>query len=115
MADQTSNIKDHFSYIGYDIKKVLQEFKKPLHYNCFFNNREYLLNNSDLINFNNPTWNLRPDTFCSDYYSEPYLYPVIILINGLKSQFEFTYKNLRKNIVLAPKKNSIFDVLAYRV
>ena len=115
MAEQTSNITDHYAYINYDIKKVIREFKKPLHYNCFFTNRDYLLENSELINFNNPTWDLRPDVFCSDYYNEPYLFPVIVLINGLKSQFEFTSKNLRKNIVLAPSKNSIYEVLSYRI
>jgi len=66
----------------------------------------------DYIKFNNTKWDHAPDIFCSDYYGNPDLYLVILLVNKLKSRFEFVSTNLNDSLIIAPKISTIQHLLS---
>jgi len=69
-------------------------------------------NSFDYIEFSEHKWEHSPDIFCLDYYGNPDLYLVILLVNHLKSRFEFTSANLQDSLIVAPKSNSIYSVMS---
>jgi len=112
MPNQTSDLKNHFKYQKFDTGRILQEFKKDIHLNVFFRNRDNLLENSTLVYFQKGSWRMKPDVFCIDHYKDPYIFPVILMINNLGSVFEFIPENLVKELIIAPNKNNIIKLLS---
>ncbi len=59
----------------------------------------------------------RPTIFCMDIYQEPLLYPVIMLVNNIKTFLEFTPDRLaptitNQRIIIAPYRNTISKILS---
>jgi hypothetical protein len=106
-----SNLTNHMTGQSYDVKKILDEFDKPLFRNKFYINKNYLIEQSDYIKFNNDKWIYKPQLFCQDYYEEQYLYPVILLINNINSIFNFHPNNLMNQLINAPNKQIIYNIL----
>jgi hypothetical protein len=111
MATVTSNLLKHFRFQSPYIKKVFEEYKKPILSNAFFNNIDMLIENSELIKFDRNEWNYRPDIFCNDYYDEPYLYPIILTVNNIPTIFQFIPENFLENIILAPTMMIILKLI----
>ena len=112
---QTSNLDKHYNNVPIDYQVVIKEFNKTIYDNIFKINKEFLLLNSDLIQFNTDNWKMRPEFFCDDHYKHPQIYPVILLANNLKSIFEFIPENLRENYIIAPKLRAIIKILQQRI
>lgn len=110
---QTSNLSTHFSIQPIDYKSIILEFNKTIHENRFIINLDYLLNtdNFEYVDFSKDVWTLRPDFFCADHYEHPFIYPVILLANNLKTIFEFIPDNIPDNLIIAPKINKIIKIL----
>jgi len=66
----------------------------------------------DYLEFSEHKWEHSPDIFCLDYYGNPDLYIVVLLINHLKSRFEFTPTNLQDSLIIAPKSDVIYNILS---
>ena len=109
---KTSNLITHFKFQTLDVANVLAEFKNSIHLNKFFENSENLWNNSTLVKFSQDNWRMRPDKFCLDYYSEPYLFPVVLLINNLGSIFEFLPTSFSDELIIVPDKSRIIKLLS---
>lgn len=117
MRKQTISLVDHFSSQSSDVKGIFEEFAKPILSNVFFTNLAALRLESDFYEFTNDRWMQRPTIFCMDNYDEPLLYPVILLVNNIKSFLEFTpdrfvptVKNQR--IIIAPYRSTISKILS---
>ncbi len=106
----TANLKQEISSLTNDGKTILVEFSKNIFENIFHRNRLFLKENSDVIVFNKNTWDYNPQLFCLDHYDLMQLYPVVLLINNLKSIFEFESTNL-DNKILAPRLSSLISIL----
>lgn len=107
----SSNLQQYYDSQPIDYKSIINEFVKPIHENRFIINKEYLLKNSTNIEFNKDVWIMRPEFFCVDQYGHPFLFPIILLVNNLKSIFEFKPINVINNNIKAPKTNSIIKIL----
>ena len=90
---------------------VIYEFQKDIHKNRFFNNKEYLLNSSELIFFDKKSWHLRPEFFAYDYYGSAELFRVVLLVNDISTRFNFRAERFSKGIY-APSLESIQNVLS---
>jgi len=90
------------------IRQIEMEFNKNIFENLFFKNKSYLVTNSDLVAFES-TYNLNPQQFCLDHYKIQELYPIILLVNNLNSQFEFKTENIRDKII-APTTYAIYSL-----
>ena len=90
---------------------VIYEFQKPIHKNRFFNNKEYLLFNSDLYAFDRKAWHLRPEFFAYDKYGSPEMFHIILLVNDIFSRFNFRADVLEKGIY-APSVEASQNVLS---
>lgn len=112
MKIYSSNLLNHFRSQSIKTKRILNEFRKPIHENIYFRNYPYLARKSNLVPFDEDKWKRRPSLFCSDYYDDPYLYPVILLLNNIGSIYDFIPEKLIKNMILAPEKNVIFEILS---
>jgi len=66
----------------------------------------------DYLEFSEHKWEYSPDIFCLDYYGNPDLYIVVLLVNHLKSRFEFTSVNLQDSLIIAPKSEAIYSILS---
>ncbi len=117
MATQYVDLAESFAAKPFDVKKIFAEFAKPIFNNVFFNNLASLRLNSDFINFNVDKWYQRPTSFCYDIYEESQLYPVILLVNNIKSFLDFVPSNFPKvedkHIIIAPHRNEIRRLLNY--
>ena len=115
MAEQTSNLKRYYQEQSIDYQLIIEEFNKTIYENIFRINKDFLLLNSQLVDFNTDNWKMRPEFFCDDHYKHPFIYPVILLANNLKSIFEFLPENLRENYIIAPKLIAITALLENRL
>ena len=106
-----SDFNKYFQTQPLYIKNILEEFKKPINDNVFYINFEILRTDSDLIEFNNSLWNMRPDVFCQDYYNQNEYYPIILLVNNISSIFLFNGENLEGEVIISPYENTILKVL----
>lgn len=97
-----------------DISKIQFEFAKPLFRNIFYRNKKALISNAEKIKFSKDIWELNPRQFCLDIYSETLFDKIILLVNNLKSSFEFKRDFFKDNIILAPKVESILKILSYQ-
>ena len=113
MTTQYSDLEKHFESQIYLVQRILNEFKKPIFQNIFFQNISALKQNADKVEFSDNTWHQRPEKFCLDYYNEPYLFMVILLINNIKSIFSFKIDNFSDRMIIAPKKSKISKIVSY--
>jgi len=121
MAEQQVNVKEYYQFQPYDVKKVFSEFSKPILDNIFFNNLATLRMNADYINFKVDKWQYRPTVFCNDIYNEPQLFPVIMLVNNIKSFLEFIpeyFPRVREPpyqsyVIIAPYRSEIKRILNF--
>lgn len=111
MTQQTSNLLQHFQNQGFDARKVLEECKKNILLNTFFRNYDNLVDSASLVKFSNDNWNLRPYSFCEDYYGSSFFYPVILIANNIGTIFDFTNENL-DGVIITPKKTTIIELLS---
>lgn len=117
MNNQTSSLINHFSRQSLDVKNVFKEFAKPILSNVFFTNLAALRLESNFYEFTNDRWNQRPTMFCLDVYSEPLLYPIIMLVNNIKTFLEFTPERFaptaaNQRIIIAPYRQTIIKILS---
>ena len=115
MDKQTSSLSKYYSELSTDTALILDEFTKPIQLNVFFNNKEYLVNESELVLFDKDRWKLRPYVFCNDYYKNQHFYPVILLVNGLSSMFEFLPDNFDSRYIFVPPRASILKILSLTI
>ncbi len=108
---KTSSLVQSYRQMDSITIDVIYEFQKPIHKNRFFNNKEYLLMNSDLFAFDRKTWHLRPEFFAYDKYGSSELFRVVLLVNDIFSRFNFRADVLEKGIY-APSVESIQNVLS---
>ena len=113
MPEQRSDLLEHLGSFSFDIKKILNEYKKDIHKNVFFINLDALRDEADLVEFRIQRWEMRPMLFCSEIYSEPNLAQVIMTTNNIHSFFDFREANFRDSLILAPRKDVILRVLSY--
>ena len=67
-------------------------------------------NNFEYVKFTEDKWTYSPDRFCLDYYGSNKYWSVILLVNKLKSRFEFKPINLSDNLIAAPSNTLITRV-----
>lgn len=113
MENQQTDLPKYFDTFSTDKNKIIAEFKKPIHQNVFFNNIETLQDNSDYILFNVEKWHMRPEVFCADQYNDPYFYQVIMIVNNIKSIFEFVPDKFIDRIIIAPYRYQITSLLSF--
>lgn len=109
---QSSNLLNYYDSKSYFVQQLLEEFIKPIHQNKIFENKSFLISNSDLVKFDNETWHLRPEVFCYDYYKESEIWPVILIVNEVTSRFNFRSDRLQNEIIIAPRLSAIQKVLS---
>jgi hypothetical protein len=117
MRVQTTSLIEHLANQPADVKSIFKEFTKPILSNVFFTNLAALRLESDYYEFTKDSWIYRPTIFCMDIYDEPLLYPVILLVNNIKTFFEFTpdrftptVKNQR--VIISPYRTTINKILS---
>jgi hypothetical protein len=91
------------------IREIEMEFNLNIFENRFFKNKDYLIDNADLIAMQS-TWNLNSQQFCLDHYKVYELYPIVLLVNNLNSMFEFKAENI-VNKIIAPTTFAIYNLL----
>jgi hypothetical protein len=109
----TTNLQ--YSYtndVNFDVRKVLREFTKSIYNNAFYQNRDGLISDADLVPFSKDNWSGYPLQFCQDHYKHQYLYPVVLLANNLGSMFDFRSEKLLNNKIIAPKMTNIISILS---
>lgn len=107
----TSNLQQYYKSQSIDYRSIVSEFIKSIHENRFIINKQYLLKNSINVKFDQDIWIMRPEFFCTDHYGHPFLSSIILLVNNLKSIFEFKPENFSTGYIKAPKINSIINIL----
>jgi hypothetical protein len=107
----SSDLQQYYDSQPIDYKSIIKEFTKSIHENRFVINKKYLLQNSSNVEFNKDIWIMRPEFFCAEHYGHPFLFPVILLVNNLKSIFEFKPVNVIDNHIKVPKINSVIKIL----
>lgn len=106
----TANLKQEIQALSNDGKIVITEFSKNIFNNIFHRNRLFLKENSDVVDFNKNTWEYNPQSFCLDHYEIMQLYPIILLVNNIKTIFEFEPIQLKSKII-APTKSALISIL----
>ena len=113
MTTQVTDLIQYFETFSTDKVKIIEEFKKPINSNVFFNNIDLLQSNSDLIIFDNDRWYMRPEVFCKDQYNEIVYYQIVLLVNNIKTIFEFIPDNFVNRIIIAPYPKYIKRLISY--
>jgi hypothetical protein len=116
MKNQTTSLTSYLSNQKMLVKNIFSEFSKPILNNVFLTNIAALRLESKFYEFTNDRWSQRPSIFCLDVYDEPLIYPVIMLVNNIKSFLEFTpshfpIANNNRRIIIAPYRETINKVL----
>ena len=109
---KTSNLLKFNKSQSLKVIELLNEFKNKIYDNVFFRNLDYLQMESDLIEFNRDSWIQRPNQFCNDIYDEQYYYPVILLVNSIKSPYDFIPNKCINRNIITPTKNAIDFVMS---
>lgn len=115
----TVSLAEHFDKRNYIVRKIFEEFSKPIFKNVFFINIGYLRAESDFYEFNVEKWSMKPHVFCFDVYNEQYYYPVVMLVNNVRSLLDFVPENMTvarikdivKPVIIAPKVDAIKKVI----
>ena len=112
----SGNINNFFKSLPLNVKKILDEYKKPIHDNIFYDNKKLLRHNSQYILFDKERWKMRPHIFCKDHYGDnfQYVYPVILTINNISSFFDFIPDNFPQQVIVTPNINTMFYILSKR-
>ena len=110
MGRTTSNLLLHYNSLPGSARTILPQMVKTPMTNNIFKNKQGFILNSNLVKFDIDSWKHNPQLFCKDYYSDQYLYPIILICNNLGSIYEFTKENLNKGII-APYKKVIYNIL----
>lgn len=113
MENQETDLIKYFRSFPSVKTRMIEEFKNPIHQNVFFNNIDILQDNSDYIIFNVEKWFMRPEVFCNDQYGESYFYQVILVVNNVKSIFEFVPERFVDRLIIAPYRYQIESLLSY--
>ena len=111
--EQITDLKQYFNTFSIDKTKIIEEFKKPLNENVFFRNLTTLQSSSELVLFDNDRWYMRPEVFCKDQYEEPYYYQIVLLVNNIKTIFDFVPENFIDRIIIAPYPKDILKLISY--
>ena len=111
---KTSSLLQSYRLVDSVTQDVIYEFQKPIHQNRFFNNKPYLVFNSDLYAFDKKSWHLRPEFFAYDKYGSPELFHIILLVNDIFTRFNFRADVLEKGI-RAPSVEAIQNVLSQNI
>ena len=109
---QQTDLKKHFDLFSSNQNKVINEFKKSIHDNIFFINIDSLQSNSKFITFDVEKWSQRPDVFCNDYYKNSSYYQILLLVNNIKTIFNFTPEAVKNRIIIAPTEAAIIKLLS---
>ena len=115
MRAQSVSLTEHFASQTSIVKNIFDEFAKPILSNVFFTNLASLRLESEFREFTNDRWNQRPTMFCLDVYDEPLFYPIILLVNNIKTYLEFTPDRFtttinNQRIIIAPYKQMIVKI-----
>jgi len=110
----SSNLKYHFSSFSSDAKEIYIEFSKSPHTNIFLKNKSSLLENADVVPFNQQSWISNPMQFCLDHYGYVHFYQIILISNNIKTIYEFNKDELN-NIIYAPLSNIILSILSFNL
>jgi hypothetical protein len=115
-GNDTSILSNFFNNQSLNIQRIFTEFKKPRVQNVFFTNLILLKSNSDYYDFVSDSWYQRPTVFCLDVYNEPQIFPVIMMVNNIKTFFEFTPTNFNqmsdgRRIIISPHYSTILEIL----
>jgi hypothetical protein len=105
------NLLEEVTSRPYYSRLVLGEFNKPLMSNIFFINKQGMILNSALVDFDKRRWLHNPRQFCYDYYEIQELFPLILLVNNISSFFNFIPDNFIDNKIYAPEYNFITTLL----
>jgi len=105
-----ANLAREINNTSQNIRKIYAEFNGNIFNNKFYINLDYLIESSVKVNFKH-NWLYNPHKFCLDQYGVFELYPIILLVNNVKSIFEFKPDKL-DNVVISPSYNSIYKVLS---
>jgi len=105
-----ANLKVEIDYLPADAKAVIDEFNKNIFENIFYRNRSFLKDNSDVTPFSKNTWEYNPQCFCLEHYGTDQFYPIILIVNNLKSIFEF-YPDKLEMKIYSPTLNIINSLL----
>lgn len=108
---QVSGVIDYYKKMPLDDTRIYNEFKKTSIENRFFQNKEYLINNSSQVKFNSNLWHLRPEYYCFNYYGDSNLYPVILMVNNISTRFNFRREKFLNNGIITPTAEAIMNVL----
>jgi len=113
----TTDIHEYFNTLPVNVRRVLHEYKKPIHHNIFYINKRILRHNGLYIEFNNESWEQKPYVFAKDYYGDryQYVYPVVLTINNIGSIFDFKSDKLSRRIIVTPLLKDIFNTLSQRI
>lgn len=107
MSDSFINIKDEIFSRKSLVNFVYLEFNKLKTENRFFKNVDSLLLNAEKVKFSSNQWNMNPKQFCLDHYGEQDFYLIILMINNIRSYFDFYEENIKDRRIIAPLENKI--------
>jgi len=99
-----------------DLTNVLNQFNMlngPT-YNIFVDNIDALKLGATPVMYNASKWDFTPERFCLDYYKDQNLAHVVMLVNGIRSRFEFIPKNFKNEQILAPFIDDVYKLLTFR-
>ena len=105
------NLLEEANARPYYIKLIFQEFTLPIISNIFFINKAGLELNAEFIDFDKIKWQYNPRQFCQDQYGIQEVFPIILMMNNIRSYFDFTHDNIINNKIIAPKYNFITSIL----
>ncbi len=108
---QKSDLINYYESQSHMIKRIQREFNKSIIDNIFFINLTQLKLESDVILFSNNIWFMRPEQFCLDHYSQSGFSPIIMLVNNIKTIFEFRIEYFPDEVLIAPTTNSIIKLI----
>lgn len=109
--EKISNLQKFYNNLDTTSTLIFKEFKKKLFDNSFFLNLEYLIEESELVEFDKESWKRRPELFCNDYYGNPNYYLIVLLVNNLDSRFHFHPNNIIDNYIYASTQDSVKKIL----
>jgi len=66
------------------------------------------------VTFDKVEWTYNPALFCYDYYTDASLDRIILLVNGMKSMFDFKSTNFESRRIIAPSADIIYQILSNR-
>lgn len=112
---QSSSLFNTYRSLDSLTKLTIIEFQKDIHKNRFFNNKQYLINNSTTVAFNQRSWHLRPEFFSYDYYGSAELYRIVLLVNDISTRFNFRESRFKNAGIIAPSLGAVQEILSQNI